>query len=283
MSGNFVQNASARKVGLFAARSIARAQIWRRGPRIFVNSVPKAGTHLLTAELSRFPSTMESRLHIEKGRVNRKAVGGARSTAFELDAHAFEALVQTVRGGQFFTAHLPFDDAIHRILHREEVRSTFMARDPRDILVSQFHYIMGLKRHDLHEYLAGLGRDDLRWNALAFGVEGPLAITGVQDRLAAFQGWLTAPGVLVVRFEDLVGARGGGDEATKAETLRAIASHCGLSDAGIEERSATASNPTATLRKGKANAWRGEIPDSVVERLHAESGDLIRAYGYSVD
>ena len=51
MSKNFVQNALLRQSLLTAYRGYARAQFWRSGPRIFVNSIPKAGTHLLTAEL----------------------------------------------------------------------------------------------------------------------------------------------------------------------------------------------------------------------------------------
>ena len=70
MSKNFVQNALLRKSLLTAYRGYARAQIWRSGPRIFVNSIPKAGTHLLTAELEKFPQLQNSRLHIQAHKVN---------------------------------------------------------------------------------------------------------------------------------------------------------------------------------------------------------------------
>ncbi|WP_396593047.1 sulfotransferase domain-containing protein [Brevundimonas sp. R86498] len=283
MAANFVQSGFLRGVLLGSYRVYAQLQFWRSGPRIFVNSLPKAGTHLVTDQLGRFPDAHNSRLHILTRDVNRLTDRKTHSLDFEANVPEFVKRVRTVRPGQFFSAHLPFDPALGAAMRDEGLRSIFVARDPRDILVSQFHYVVGLKRHHLHPRIMALPDDLARYEALAFGLDGSPPVLSLRQRLDVFHGWLNTPGVLVVRFEDLVGARGGGDEATKARTLTAIAEHCGLSTEGIAARAATAAGPTATLRKGKANAWRGEIPDAVVDRLHAECGDLIRAYGYAVD
>lgn len=283
MSRHFVQSGRLRAVLMSGYRAYASAQIWRSGPRIFVNSMPKAGTHLLTSELSRFPGLQNSRLHILTREVNKLSESSEHLLEFEPDISDFNRQVRSVRGSQYFSSHLPYDPRLALELEAQSLRTLFVTRDPRDVLVSQFHYVVGLKRHHLHQSIVGLTDDVARYEALAFGMSGPPPAQSLAKRMQAFQGWLNLPEVLVVRFEDLVGARGGGDDSVKATTLRAIAAHCGLSDEGIEERSTTASSPTATLRKGKANAWRGEIPHEIVARLHAESGDLIRAYGYSVD
>lgn len=283
MSRHFVQSSRLRAALLSTYQIYATAQVWRSGPRIFVNSMPKAGTHLVTSELARFPGLQDTRLHILTRHMNQLAVEGEHRTDFAADAAGFARQVRRVRGGQYFTAHLPHEPALDAAIAGQRLRSVFVTRDPRDILVSQFHYVMGLRRHHLHGRIAALFDDLARYEALAFGLDGAPPARSLADRLQSFRGWLDAPEVLVVRFEDLVGARGGGDEASKARVLRAIAEHCGLPTEGIEARAATAAGPTATLRKGKANAWRGEIPDQIVDRLHAESGDLIRAYGYAVD
>jgi hypothetical protein len=156
-----------------------------------------------------------------------------------------------------------------------------MIRDPLDILLSRMHYILGLRRHRLHDFLSR--RFDNAADRLQVLVSGNAAepfVRPMRTDLARFARWIGRPGVLTVRFEDLVGARGGGSEPAKRAALEAIASHCGLDPSGLAEQAAAGAGATPTLRKGKIGEWRSELPSEVVDAVERECGDLLEAMGY---
>jgi hypothetical protein len=278
MSKNFVQNASMRRMLLSGYRLWARAQIWRSGPRIFVNSIPKAGTHLVTAELDKFASLQNSRLHLQAHEIGSFAGRDLEDASLDLDK--VRRQIATVRRGQFFSAHLPWSAPLAEMLRGSDVRSIFVTRDPRDILVSRLHYIKGLKRHPLHAFVAGLPSDQERLRVLVEGRSGSPFIRPMAEALSGFLAWTTDPAVLTVRFEDLVGERGGGTREAKAAALAGICRHCELPADRLEAFAASAPKATPTLRAGKANAWRGAIPPEVAALIHARCGPQIAAMGY---
>ena len=283
ISGNFVQSKALRAAALTGYRAWARAQFWRTGPRVFVNSIPKAGTHLLTAELARFPGVQNSRLHLE---IRKLKVPDQRTAEGYpvIDMGKVADAASTVRNGQFFTAHLYWTQALQKYLDRAGIAQIFMVRDPRDILLSRLHYIVGLRRHWLHEFLTTqLSGTEDRLRLLIRGHdEGPFVLP-LRGVLESFLPWTRQPSVLTVRFEDLVGSRGGGSAKAKHDALHAIATHCGLDTAHLEALAQTATGSTPTLRKGKIGGWRDELPPAICDELMDECGDLLAAFGYDAD
>src|SRR5690606_20231030 len=134
-------------------RLYAQSQCWRKGPRILVNSIPKAGTHLLVSELSRVTDLQNSYVHIENRRINALSRRNERVSRFQLNASALRRQLSKIRQGQFFTARMSFSDEALCVLTEEKIRTILVIRHPLDILVSQYHYIMGLKRHHHHYHL----------------------------------------------------------------------------------------------------------------------------------
>jgi hypothetical protein len=280
MSKHFVQNAALRAVLLGTYRAYARAQLWRSGPRIFVNSIPKAGTHLLAAELDNFRSLQNSRLHLKNQQLR---LPGPRTpeahSRFDIAKIARE--IGTVRGGQYFTAHLFWSEELERLLLEQGVRTIFMARDPRAILVSRLHYTLALKRHWLNAYLVeNFASDEARYHFLLDGHPGDPFVLPVVHLLKGHIPWTTSPTTLTVKFEDLVGERGGGSAQAKLEALRRIADHCGLPTDELDRFAASAAKATPTLRRGKSDTWRSELPKPIAERVNREWAPILAAFGY---
>ena len=281
VSKHFVQSSNLRKTLIAAYRAYARAQVWRRGPRILVNSIPKAGTHLLTAELERLADLQNSRLQLDIDRLGMP--GTSNDLGFPMvNLPKTERAISTVRPGQMFSAHLYWSKELEDILSGAEICSIFIARDPRDIVLSRLHYAMGLRRHRLHPYLAEvLENDKDRLRSLIVGRNADPFIRPLRATLQGYLPWLDRPGTLAVRFEDLVGQRGGGTAERKRDALRSIVDLCGIDGSKVDEMAGMGTGPTPTMRKGKAGGWRDEMPAELVELCDAEMGDLIEAYGYA--
>ena len=278
MSKHFVQNKLLRNTLVRGYRLYARAQFWRRGPRIYVNSIPKAGTHLLAAELEKFPELRNSLLHVQ---VPRPLVDAATAGGESAYAEWIARQAATVQGGQFFTGHNFHFPELERRLVAMEIKPLFMLRDPRDILVSRYHYIMGLRRHPVHSFLSGsLSKEGERYRALILGDPTVPQLPAMRPMLERFIGWMRSPATAAIRFEDLIGERGGGTREAKYAALKRICDHCGLPTRRLDDFAATPAKATATLRKGQAYGWTESLPEPAVELLTEECGDLIEEMGY---
>ena len=84
-------------------------------------------------------------------------------------------------------------------------------RDPRDVAVSQMHYLKQLKNHFAHEEYMALPSDSERLLVSIRGGElGGRRLQSLDERYRQFLGWERDGGAVVVKFEDLVGPEGGG-------------------------------------------------------------------------
>lgn len=262
MSKNFVQSALLRSIALGGYRLYAQSQFWRTGPKVFVNSIPKAGTHLLTSILEEIPGLMLSRLHVDCDDVS---VGSDRHTplvSFELNAEKLAAKLGTVRDGQVATGHLPWREDILRTLLSMGFQVFFVRRNPDDLLRSRLYYIEHLRRHHLHQRLVTEFPDDgSRMEALRNGFPASQAGPGTENYsaiLSQYEGWMASKDVTQFSFEELVGSRGGGVEADRQESLSRALAAVGAdnSQAGVENLNMRAINKrTPTLRAGKIGKY----------------------------
>lgn len=284
MSKNFVQSGLAREVGLWLYRLQKSAKIWRRGPAILVNSIPKSGTHLLIELLASFPEIEKSGLHIRTWRVNRNGTGPLDNLDFELDGDSLAATLGSVRGRQVATCHLPWSDDVPGALDGLDLRTIFMVRDPRDVLASDHRYIIGLKRHHLYPILTGIDGEAAQLKALVLGRDGDdgTLIRPLAERLRDYAGWIGQPGVLTVRFEDLLGTDRGGSDVARHAAISHVAEHIGVDTPGdLSNRlSKAGSRPNPTLRRGRAGTWRDELPPEIQDLLATELGDVLEQLGY---
>ena len=116
-----------------------------------MNSVPKAGTHLLMTALDAFPGVRISGLHLMKRRVLLDD-----SEMVESDPNVDWELVRRLssrraKSGQYVTTHFWGYEELFDILNELEYASLFVVRDPRDIVVSNAAYMARLRRHPAHQ------------------------------------------------------------------------------------------------------------------------------------
>lgn len=271
----------------------ARARLTPAGPppRVLVNSIPKAGTHLLTAALEHVPNLRPAWVHVatrEVAAAEREEQPLLLDSQDHMDRHRLAEMLRRPKYGQYATAHLFPYPALLDDLDDLRYRVVFMVRDPRDVVVSMTAYRGSLSRHpQRRRYREALRTDEARLLATIEGVPGDEfgpASPSFGRRLSAWAPWLSAPNTLSCRFEDLVGPRGGGSTRAQVDTIRRIGDHI---DRPLDEEQATAivsrtwSPKSPTFRAGKVGGWRAHFSGRVRDAFAREVGDeLLRTFGY---
>jgi hypothetical protein len=288
-----IQSEALWQAGHLALRTVARCATRLTGPRIFVNSVPKSGTHLARSLLWRLPGVMFSGVHVRKNEVARQRspdwAGDATYALerFDPDAGRLTGVLSRINDGQVFTAHLPFRQTLLSVLQAYGCRSIFLIRDPRDVIVSYVAYVCSNRRHHAHRRYLERFRDRKRQMlALLEGCATDEYGPG-EDSLGVwyrqFLPWLAAPGVLVVRFESLVGPRGNGDLDEQIQTTRRIADHVGhpltREQAERVARKMWSTN-SVTFRRGRIGDWSNHFDAELKETFKAACGQWLIDLGY---
>ena len=259
MSSHFFQSAKLRSVLISGYRLYARSQIARKGPKIFINSIPKAGTHLVTTILDEIPGIMHSRLHVDTWRIS--TVKRRQSLMeFTLDKEAFIRELASVRAGQFASGHIPWHPCVLDTLKEQGFKTIFVTRDPEAILRSRFHYIAGLRRHPLHRQLMeDYDSEESRWAALRLGMPNRGAekpgTDSYEQYLNAFSGWTEQnmdDQFHIVQFEELIGTKGGGSDAVRIEALDQLLNKLALNRLSANElHNRSLGKKSVTYRAGK--------------------------------
>ena len=264
--------------------------------RVFVNSLPKSGTHLLLKCLELFG-------HNSCGHIGSGLFLGLSITA-QLRRYLFRPIRQgfivgidtpievpkmwvlqhfrKLRERDFLTGHIGYTNDLFYALNDFDIKPIVVIRDPRAVMNSFIHFIVDRKSHFLHSEFKKLSKKEkatatLYGRNFKNGVLQPLKI-----RCQALEPWLNVPNALVVRFEDLIGESGGGSTDLQRETLIRIAQFI---DASLEDVPIVAEKlfgpGKATFRKGTIDSWREELPPEMLQEIENELSDILSAWGYS--
>jgi hypothetical protein len=254
----------------FTPAKMRHRVIDRDAPKVFCDSIPKAGTHLLERAVC---------LHPRMYRKLRPTIGDGNVVRW----HDLDGALKDLGPGQVLVSHLSFHDSFPQVLRDRGVSAIFLMRDPRDIVVSQVHFVTSTEDHRQHATFASVADPKER---LRLSIVGDPArnIASIAERLDRYAGWLTS-GALVVRFEDLVGSGGGGDPQAQERGVRAIYRYLGLEE---DERLIEAtcaqlfSNHSPTFRKGAIGQWHDHFDDELEALFALTVGDRMRPYGYEL-
>lgn len=247
---------------------------------IFINSVPKAGTHLLASIMAQVSGIAFS------GRVLFHDAIAKERSPFEglmpsYDANTLCRELARVAGGTYGNCHLYWDETTQSLLTRPSVNAIFIVRDPRDILVSTVRYVEGFPAHPLHDHLmTTYDSEEERLTALIVGWPPSRRRRGMADlgaRLRAFIRWPDA--LPTFRFEEFASAE---SEDTLRDSLRRLRSAAGLpmSVSTDELRRGIGDRWSPTMNKGLARQWPHYLTSSQLKLIDRLAGAELAALGY---
>lgn len=246
-------------------------------PIVLANSIPKSGTHLLTRALY---------LMHPLRRKLRRTLSGEKSARLN-------AICRSLRAGDILVGHLKYSQHFSETIRANNLQHILITRDPRDIAVSNFIWITYKdKGHELHDHFRDtLRTDSERLMASLTGVPGEMlpggvASPGLRTHISDFLGWQNDPQCLVIKFEDLIGSKGGGDDRKQLNVVTRIQEHIGLSldEAELRKVATRLFNPASrTFFKGQIGTWHEYFTADQKRICHQELGDVIKALGYDSD
>jgi hypothetical protein len=186
--------------------------------------------------------------------------------------------------GCFVTAHCVYTPELADLFQEGGMKTVCILRDPRDVAVSQMHYLKQLKNHFAHEDYMALPSDRERLMVSIRGGElGGRRLQSLAGRYDRFLGWERDGGAVMVKFEDLVGVEGGGSAEAQRLAVGRVATHLGIP---VDERKIGLVGESLfgvgrTFRRGQIGGWREEFT-AEHERALAEGalGPLLAELGY---
>lgn len=235
---------------------------------VLVVSIPKAGTHLVERAICLWPQCYRA----PKPTLRRGNNWGGEGLA---------KTISKAKPGQVFFVHGPWDPEVQRSIEETNTKVVFVVRHPLDILLSFSHHVMTLKTHWLHEKFKDIEKVEDRI-ALALKGDEARKIPAYSEKLEKNLPWI-AHSSQIVKFEDLVGEKGGGSRDIQKKTLYTLWDklELGVGDEVERERilELTFSSASPTFRKGKIG--RGmELSEPLKQEFFQRNRELLEKFGY---
>jgi hypothetical protein len=263
--------------------------------RVVANSIPKSGTHLLDRLLVLLGFEMVEggiRPHLVMGRyrpVRRLLRGRGEKVTVgvvspqQVSRRWLAKRLSGVPEGGFVNAHCVYSPELADLFGREGMRVVCILRDPRDVAVSQLHYIKQRKQHFAHADFMALPSDRERLMVSIRGGElGGRELQPLDRRYRQFLDWERNGGAAMVKFEDLVGVEGGGSAEAQRLVVERVAAHLGMTVGEGTMRAVEEGlfGVGRTFRRGQIGGWREEFSGEHERAVQEVAGPLLAELGY---
>lgn len=238
------------------APNVDRGQSSRKA---YVLSIPKAGTHLLIKLVELFGLVVQC---------PRKLI-----CAFP---HATPDYLNT------------FNMSWPELVDFDASPAAFIYRDPRDVATSLLHWS---KRPDAPQHWIGsphvlnclnsFGGDDERLLKIITGTEDPaVKMDSIRVWFLRHSGWLRFRNVHPVRFEDLVGTRGGGTVEFQIATIWRLQLAFRVPGNPADFADRIFDREVYTFRKGMIGSYREDFKEMHYQAFNSLNQDFMAIYGY---
>jgi len=263
--------------------------------KVFINSIPKAGTNLVAKclDLAGFLQAahiggkeVKSRIaRLFRRFLDRPLIGSGYIVGInfprEVRRSKVNTLLKATQDRRYITAHVGYTEDMICAVKRYGFRVIVVVRDPRAVVASMVPYVLRSRGHPLHALFLNLKVEERYRIAYEGYTDEKLFFPSIATRYLAVEPWVKDKDVLVVKFEDFVGPKGGGSDDKQTETLKQICSHIGIPLGLIPKIKQELFGPgRSTFRKGQTDLWKEEIPMGLQERMNLELKYMLERWDY---
>ncbi|HVW99781.1 MAG TPA: hypothetical protein VHA52_05035 [Candidatus Babeliaceae bacterium] len=235
---------------------------------ILINCIPKTGTHLVGKCLF----LLTGKRHLLHAGVPDKAK------------------LKELSKDNFFSTHTKYTREHAREIEENNYKCFFILRDWRDQLVSFTYWVLkrdqewpGLRYMEFNDLLMEL----IERGAPVYSHFGPredhalFSLNGVDKFYRPYFAWMKHPAFYTVKFENLVGPKGGGTLDAQLQEIKNIARHIGihLTDTQALKVSNELFGGTWTFREGKIGDWKNHFKQKHIDAFKKRAGQFLIYYG----
>lgn len=246
-----------------------------------INSVPKSGLNLLLQIVKGIPN-----LTCDITPLNELSCYLPEKFNKQLLV-IFDNKLKSLRMNEFLFGHAVYNSEYMEILKKLNIKSIYLYRDPRDVLISKVYYIEKgyFKNYPLAEKLRDTSRYHSRKQRLL------TILTSEKYNFLHFYDpfykWLNkkTDNFLPISFENLIA------ETTKNNIYLSIIDFILKNDIencdklSLVNAMKANTNPlkSHTFRKGKIGSWKEEFDDEIKSCFKEYAGNLLTRYGFEQD
>lgn len=264
-----------------------QAKQTRNRPRkTVVDSIPKAGTHVVTRLIQLLWEGQDIKFMVNNedyGRISTEEAEAVFPGESIIVSHAYPNKYNT------------------SILEKHNLYAIFIIRDPRDQIVSMANWMRNAPKHvfkyayekySVDRLITALIKfeKDLNPYQHIFQHKSELnelkSVHNITDFYQLYLPWQKNPRVYVTRFEKLIGEQGGGTLDEQITEIMNIANHIGCS-ISHDKASKIAKNlfheKEVTFFKGQIGAWKTNFSQRHKNIFKAVAGNLLVTLGYEKD
>ena len=243
--------------------------------KIFLNSFPKSGTHLLSQILLSTPNFKSY----------NRFVRHRSSFSFNklIQDHKIIKSINSSVNHEILLGHLKYSRDFIKVLHEANFISFFIYRDPRDLIVSEANYLCNMNKwHYLHKYFSAVPSFEDAVSLSINGLPGDFSkiYPNFYKRFAPFLSWINDESVLALKFENFF------DDNVDL-LLRQIKNHLltgGVSfdaDFTFSKKAIVPSNSHTYRPNGGVGSFRKSFSNKNIRDFNLVCGDLLDILNYN--
>jgi len=197
----------------------------------------------------------------------------------ERAAFDFQTAICSIPSGYIGHRHIHPDIELLNALREARIKPIFIYRDPRDCLVSAVHYAFRGYPEHISRRLNGLSEED----ALLALLNGRDSLIPFASWFDAYRPWLSVPDAITLRFEDIIGARGGGSDTMQRECLENVVNSLEIQvpPQVFDSALSMTFNPKAgTFRSGQIGGWRIGFSKKIAQEFESQAGHLLNLWNF---
>lgn len=254
---------------------------------ILCNSYPKSGTHLLYQILYSMPGMKAWNYDI----LSSQSLSGFMNTYFHI-----KYKLESAPNNSIVRSHLMYYEELKSIIKQNNCKTLFIYRDLRDVAVSHARWVSREKLYYLNKIYQSKETFDERLMLSIRGIprgtpfESNVSYPDIGLDFSRWKGWIDDPSTLSIKFEDLVGERGGGCETTRLQLIQKIADRIeiDLSEDVLGQFGSLKMNPRESHTyvlggRGKVASWKDVFKENHKDAFKKVAGKLLVELGYEED
>lgn len=263
---------------------------------VFINSLPKSGTNLLAKTLN-LMEFKESGITLDSGHFNRRNIINfiynllpkknkqgfiiGIDTPIQVEFTRILRLLNRIKENEYFVGHLGYTFELIETL-KKRFKIIQIIRDPRAVLSSFVKYVENNKFHYLHTEFTSYSKEERYLVGYNGFIKNNKILQPLKIRCNAMNPMIWDREILTIKFENLIGEKGGGNRNKQKESLESIYNHLNIeySNEILANIQDGLFGSSKTFRKGEIDSWKNEIPSNIIEHINADLNIILKLWDY---